>query len=158
VRLIPESRGIFPGLSVEENLQLTLKPELVEQAYGRFPILGQRRKLVAGNLSGGEQQMLTLASILVDPPKVLIADEPTLGLAPLVVDEVLGVFTELRDLGVCLLLVEEKAERVIDMADQVAILELGRLVWFGPSADLDRLTLAESYLGTREATTAGTAR
>jgi len=147
LRLIPESRGIFPALTVEENLQLNLRPNEIGRAYERFPLLGQRRGLVAGNLSGGEQQMLTLASILVQPPRVLVADEPTLGLAPLIVDEVLGVLQELRALGVCLLLVEEKAERVIDMADQVAVLELGRVVWSGPSANLDREVLADSYLG-----------
>ena len=155
LQLIPESRGIFPALTVEENLQLSLRSGELDRAYERFPLLGQRRGLVAGNLSGGEQQMLTLASILVRPPRVVIADEPTLGLAPLIVEDVLGVLRELRALGVCLLLVEEKAERVIDMADYVTVLELGRVVWSGPSASLDRGALADSYLGAIQPTPMG---
>jgi ABC-type branched-subunit amino acid transport system ATPase component/branched-subunit amino acid ABC-type transport system permease component len=153
LQLIPESRGIFPGLTVEENLQLSLSPHEIGLAYDRFPLLRLRRSLVAGNLSGGEQQMLTLASVLVHPPRVMVADEPTLGLAPLVANEVLGILQELRSLGVSLLLVEEKAERVMDIADYVAVLELGRVVWSGPSASLDWEVLADSYLGSNQPTT-----
>jgi ABC-type branched-subunit amino acid transport system ATPase component/branched-subunit amino acid ABC-type transport system permease component len=146
--LAPESRGIFPTLSVEDNLTLLL-PDAVDrdQAYDRFPILGERRRLAAGNLSGGEQQMLTMAPFMVNPPKLLIADEPTLGLGPMVVEEIIRVFAELRDQGVTLLVVEERAKAVLDIADDVALLELGRLVWAGPRAQLDPDQLAAIYLG-----------
>ena len=98
VLLVPEARGIFPGLTVEENLTVILRdPEMRANAYARFPILAQRRKQVAGLLSGGEQQMLSLAPALANPPKVLIADEPTLGLAPLAADAVMQAIIELRE-------------------------------------------------------------
>jgi ABC-type branched-subunit amino acid transport system ATPase component len=149
VLVAPESRGIFPGLSVEENLTLLLRKESDRQfAYDRFPVLRERRKLPAGNLSGGEQQMLTLAPLLVQPPDVLVVDEPTLGLAPLVVAELMTVFTELRDRGVALLLVEEKIKGVLEIADRVAVFELGRIAWQGPRADVDEDLLAAAYLGT----------
>jgi ABC-type branched-subunit amino acid transport system ATPase component/branched-subunit amino acid ABC-type transport system permease component len=146
--LAPESRGVFPALSVEDNLALLL-PDAGDrdQAYQRFPILGERRRLLAGSLSGGEQQMLTMAPMLVKPPKLLIADEPTLGLAPLIVEEIIRVFAELRDQGVTLLVVEERAKAVLDIADDVALLELGKLVWAGPRTQLDPEQLAAIYLG-----------
>jgi ABC-type branched-subunit amino acid transport system ATPase component/branched-subunit amino acid ABC-type transport system permease component len=148
VLLIPEARGIFPGLTVEENLSVLLsKPEDRAKAFERFPILGERRKQTAGLLSGGEQQMLSLAPALAQPPKVFVADEPTLGLAPLAAEEVIDAIRELRDLGSAILLVEEKAREVMELADTVAFMELGRIVWAGPrdEADADRLTAA--YLG-----------
>ena len=146
--LAPESRGIFPGLSVEDNLMMLLpRADERDQAYARFPVLGSRRHIPAGNLSGGEQQMLTMAPVMVKPPTLLIADEPTLGLAPLIVEQIMGVFAELRDQGVTLLVVEERAKAVLDIADDVALLELGRLVWDGPRADLDPAHLTAIYLG-----------
>ena len=146
--LAPESRGIFPGLSVEDNLMMLLPTaEQRDEAYARFPVLGSRRHIPAGNLSGGEQQMLTMAPVMVKPPSLLIADEPTLGLAPLIVEQIRGVFAELRDQGVTLLVVEERAKAVLDIADDVALLELGRLVWDGPRQDLDPAHLTAIYLG-----------
>ncbi|MGP0030506.1 MAG: ABC transporter permease subunit [Acidimicrobiales bacterium] len=146
--LAPESRGIFPALSVEDNLMVLLHDVAErEQAYQRFPILKERRRLAAGSLSGGEQQMLTMAPMLVKPPRLLIADEPTLGLAPMIVQQIIGVFAELRDQGVTLLVVEERAKAVLDVADDVALLELGRLVWSGPRAELDGEQLTAIYLG-----------
>jgi ABC-type branched-subunit amino acid transport system ATPase component len=146
--LAPESRGIFPGLSVEDNLMMLLpSADERDQAYARFPVLGSRRHIPAGSLSGGEQQMLTMAPVMVKPPSLLIADEPTLGLAPLIVEQIMGVFAELRDQGVTLFVVEERAKAVLDIADDVALLELGRLVWDGPRADLDPAHLTAIYLG-----------
>jgi len=146
--LVPEARGIFPGLTVEENLQVLLRdPALRAKAYDRFPILGERRKQVAGLLSGGEQQMLSLAPALADPPLALVADEPTLGLAPLASEVVIEAIRELRDLGAAILLVEEKASEVMKVADIVAFMELGRVVWMGPREDADEERLAAAYLG-----------
>ncbi|MGH9014791.1 MAG: ABC transporter permease subunit [Acidimicrobiia bacterium] len=146
--LTPEARGVFPGLTVDENLTLLLRsaPER-ERAYERFPLLAQRRRQAAGLLSGGEQQMLSLASALVRPPEVFIADEPSLGLAPLATEEVFRALAQLRDLGSALLLVEEKAREVLDLADTVAFMELGRITWTGPRAEADADRLAAAYLG-----------
>lgn len=150
VVMAPESRGIFPGLTVRENLSLWLPdPAQHEQAFDRFPILGERRNLPAGNLSGGEQQILTLTPLLVRPPDVLIADEPSLGLAPLIVEQVMNIFVELRERGVALLLVEEKARDVLEIADSVAFLSLGEITWYGPRREVDADRLAAAYLGDR---------
>jgi ABC-type branched-subunit amino acid transport system ATPase component/branched-subunit amino acid ABC-type transport system permease component len=148
VMLAPEARGIFPGLSVEENLEVLLRSkEARAQAYEIFPILGERLHQQAGLLSGGEQQMLSLAPALVNPPAVFVADEPTLGLAPLAADEIMTAIRRLRDLGSTILLVEEKAHEVLEVADTVAFMELGRLVWMGPCDQLDEERLAGTYLG-----------
>jgi branched-subunit amino acid ABC-type transport system permease component/ABC-type branched-subunit amino acid transport system ATPase component len=146
--LAPEARGVFPQLTVRENLSVWL-PEAGDRdaAFERFPVLRARQNLPAGSLSGGEQQMLTLAPLLVRPPDVLIADEPSLGLAPLIVEEILTVFTELRDRGVALVLVEEKAKGVLDIADEVSFLSLGHLVWSGERAAVDDDLLRRVYLG-----------
>ena len=146
--VVPEARGIFPDLTVEENLRLSLRDaRLRERAYGRFPILADRRSQHAGSLSGGEQQMLSLAPALANPPKVFIADEPTLGLAPLAAEEVLHALRELRELGSAIMLVEEKAHAVLSLADTVAFMELGRITWSGPRAEADEERLAATYLG-----------
>ncbi len=148
VLLIPEARGIFPGLTVEENLAVLLaSSEDRDKAYVRFPILGERRKQAAGLLSGGEQQMLSLAPALAQPPAVFVADEPTLGLAPLAAEEVIDAIRELRDLGSAILLVEEKAREVMELADTVAFMELGKIVWSGPRAEADPDRLTAAYLG-----------
>ena len=146
--LVPEARGIFPGLTVEENVAVLLRdPALRDKAYKRFPILAQRRKQVAGLLSGGEQQMLSLAPALADPPKVLIADEPTLGLAPLAAEAVMRAIIELRDAGSAVLLVEEHAQNALEVADTLVFMELGTVVWAGPRAEADMELLASAYLG-----------
>jgi len=147
VLVAPESRGIFPGLSVEENLTLRLNAAERDEVYQRFPRIGERRKLMAGSLSGGEQQLLALAPVLIKPPTILIADEPTLGLAPLVIAELLTLFQELRDRGTTILLVEEKVRDVLSIADNVAFIELGHIVWSGPREDLDDERLVSAYLG-----------
>ncbi|MER5707125.1 ATP-binding cassette domain-containing protein [Streptomyces sp. NPDC002122] len=149
VRLAPEGRGIFAGLSIEENLALQLPASADRDAvYARFPALAARRSVAAGSLSGGEQQLLALAPLLQRPPAVLVADEPSLGLAPRVVDEVFRLLAELRDSGTALLLVEEKAAEVLGIADTVAYLSQGGIAWSGPRSEVDRDRLAEAYLGT----------
>lgn len=148
VVLAPEARGIFSGLTVRENLQLWLpSPEDRELCCDRFPILGERQNQLAGNLSGGEQQILTLAPLLANPPEVLIADEPSLGLAPLIVNQILELFIEFKERGVALLLVEEKARDVLEIADSVAFISLGHITWHGPRSEVDHDQLDAAYLG-----------
>ncbi|MFE6843354.1 ATP-binding cassette domain-containing protein [Streptomyces sp. NPDC057686] len=148
VLLAPEGRGIFPALTIEENLALYLREADARTAvYDRFPRLGERRGVPAGALSGGEQQMLALAPLLQRPPEVLIADEPSLGLAPRVVEEVYALLTELREAGTALLLVEEKAAGILGVADTVAYLSQGRVAWCGPRAEVEADRLTAAYLG-----------
>jgi ABC-type branched-subunit amino acid transport system ATPase component len=152
--LAPESRGIFPSLSVEENLSVSLPDaEDRRRAFERFPQLAQRATLPAANLSGGEQQMLCLAPLLVKPPRLLIADEITLGLAPSIVAGILDHLRELRDAGVTILMVEEKARHVLGLADYCAFLSLGRTTAWGPMSEFSEEIIAESYLGTVSADT-----
>lgn len=143
----PESRGIFPGLSVDENLAIAL-PRHSDRArvYERLPRLGERRLLTAGNLSGGEQQMLALAPFVVQRPTVLVVDEPSLGLAPLIVEQVVELLRELRDGGTAVLVVEEKASHLLDVADTIALFELGHITWCGAPSDLGEDQLADAYL------------
>jgi ABC-type branched-subunit amino acid transport system ATPase component/branched-subunit amino acid ABC-type transport system permease component len=145
----PEGRGVFPGLSVEENLAVWLPDgDLRARAFEHFPVLGKRRRQLAGLLSGGEQQMLSLAPALVRPPDLYIADEPTLGLAPLAAEAVCETLGELRNAGVTILLVEEKATEVLALADTVAFMTLGRITWSGPRSEVDIDQLTSAYLGT----------
>lgn len=146
--LAPEARGIFPSLTVEENLEILLRsPAEREKAYERFGAIGLRRRSLAGSLSGGEQQMLSLAPALIRPPQVFIADEPTLGLAPLARLEVVRALADLRALGVAIVLAEEKAAEVVELADLVGFMNLGRLGWLGPRSELTEGQLALAYLG-----------
>ncbi|MEV7194709.1 ATP-binding cassette domain-containing protein [Streptomyces sp. NPDC093510] len=148
VVLAPEGRGIFPSLTIDENLALYLGDRDERDAvYERFAGLAARRKVTAGSLSGGEQQLLALAPLLQRPPKVLIADEPSLGLAPRVVDDVFRLLVELRDAGAGLLLVEEKAAEILGVADTVAYLAQGRVSWCGPRSEVRADRLTEAYLG-----------
>ncbi|QES47364.1 branched-chain amino acid ABC transporter permease/ATP-binding protein [Streptomyces venezuelae] len=148
VLLAPEGRGIFPSLTIEENLAMRLPEADARTAvYDRFPRLAERRTVPAGSLSGGEQQMLALAPLLQRPPEVLVADEPSLGLAPRIVDEVYALLTELRAAGTALLLVEEKAAEILGIADTVAYLSQGRVSWCGPRAEVETDRLTEAYLG-----------
>jgi ABC-type branched-subunit amino acid transport system ATPase component/branched-subunit amino acid ABC-type transport system permease component len=146
--LVPEAGGVFPGLSVEDNLSILLPtPELRSRAYERFPVLGDRRDQMAGLLSGGEQQMLSLAPVLADPPVVLIADEPTLGLAPLAAELVMDTILELRDLGTAVLLVEEHAQTALRVANTIIHIELGIIRWSGPRDEVDVERLSAAYVG-----------
>jgi branched-chain amino acid transport system ATP-binding protein len=149
---IPEGRGIFPNLTVEENLKmmtfgrLRLSISDIEgRAFGRFPILRDRRKQVAGTLSGGEQQMLALARAVVSDPALLLVDELSMGLAPMVVTELYEVLKQLAAEGVTVLLVEQFAHTAMAMADYVAVMVHGRIESIGQPDDID--DVAGSYLG-----------
>jgi ABC-type branched-subunit amino acid transport system ATPase component/branched-subunit amino acid ABC-type transport system permease component len=156
--LAPEARGVYPSLSVEDNLSVRLPRQADrERVYERFPALAARRNVPAGSLSGGEQQILAMAPLLQRPPELVVADEPTLGLAPLIVANIIELFTELRSQGTTLLLAEERAKGMLDIADQVILIELGRILWSGPRADLRDEQLAAIYLGSAQQAIAATA-
>ena len=150
---IPEGRGIFPSLPVIDNLRMRLRhvgsrnerEEAIEKAFVLFPVLGERRRQRAGTLSGGEQQMLGLAPVLAAPPTLLVADELSLGLAPLLVDAIFGVLEQARAGGVTIVLIEQFVHRALAFADRAVILQRGRIGWEGRSSDAGAEVLA-SYL------------
>jgi branched-chain amino acid transport system ATP-binding protein len=152
VCLIPEGRGIFPNLTVRENLLMDTYAcgrsvsEIEDAAYGRFPRLGERRSQVAGTLSGGEQQMLALSRALSTDPAVILLDELSMGLAPLIVEELFTVVHELADTGVTIVVVEQFASVVLDVAHHVAVMAQGRVRLEGTPAEV-RDSLHEAYLG-----------
>lgn len=156
---IPEGRGVFPGLSVLDNLKMavrqaggaTERETAIDRAIELFPVLGSRRRQQAGSLSGGEQQMLALARALAVEPKVVIADEMSLGLAPLVVDAVFEGLEHARSTGVTVLLIEQFIHRALGMADHAVILSQGQVAWSGAAAEAGPEVLA-SYLGEASAT------
>lgn len=145
--LIPESRGIFPGVSVEDNLAVWLPDRHDrESALERFPLLAARRKVLAGNLSGGEQQMLSVAGFLIRPPVLLICDEPTLGLAPQAVSSLIAALDDLQAAGTTLVLVEEKTQEVLRIATMVSLLIRGELRWKRACGLVDADELALEYV------------
>jgi branched-chain amino acid transport system ATP-binding protein len=149
--LVPEGRGIFPNLSVTENLRVATHTgrslgEIEEEAYNRFPRLGERRGQLAGTMSGGEQQMLSLARAVVSRPGVLLLDELSMGLAPLVVASLYEEVARIAAEGVAILVVEQFARVVLEVADHAVVLAAGRVVATGTPADLEG-SLAELYLG-----------
>jgi branched-chain amino acid transport system ATP-binding protein len=153
LRLVPEGRRIFGPLTVEENLRLgsdrrgaALKDDL-ESVYDRFVILGERRTQAAGTLSGGEQQQLAIARALMAHPRVILYDEPSLGLAPRIVDQIMTLIAQLRDDGVTSVLVEQNARLALGLSDRAYVLAAGSVTTQGSSAELAGLDLAKLYLG-----------
>jgi len=152
VGYVPQSRDVFASLTVEENLATGLKGRgraALAEAYEMFPRLGERRRHLGGQLSGGEQQMLSMARTMLGRPSLLLLDEPLEGLAPVICDELMSMITRLAGSGdVTVVLVEQQIERALDFADRVLILERGREVWSGaPDALRADRALIERLLG-----------
>ena len=155
IALSPEGRQIFPDLTVKENLEIggyTVSKEVTEErikfVYELFPILGERSNQTGGTLSGGEQQMLALGRALISTPKLLMLDEPSLGLAPQLVKFVLGSLKRIRDSGTSIILVEQNARMALKVSDRGYVLENGVMKMEGKSEDLlQDKSLIEAYLG-----------
>jgi branched-chain amino acid transport system ATP-binding protein len=154
---VPEGRGTFVRMTVEENLQLGAMARRgraaiatdVEQVYAHFPRLKERRAQAAGTLSGGEQQMLAVGRALMLRPRLMLLDEPSFGLAPLIVEELFEILRQLnRELGVAMLIVEQNAALALDLADHAYLLETGRIVMAGPAGGIGKdEAVRRSYLG-----------
>jgi branched-chain amino acid transport system ATP-binding protein len=149
---IPEGRGVFPNLTVAENLRMFTYAtnrsvrEVQDIAYARFPRLGERRTQLAGTMSGGEQQMLAMSRALVADPGVLLLDEISMGLAPLIVSELYDVVRQIADEGISILLVEQFARTALAVADYAAVMTQGRIAMVGQPADVADF-VSEAYLG-----------
>jgi branched-chain amino acid transport system ATP-binding protein len=141
----PEGRSVFATLSVEENLTLSLRRSrrraavraCLDLAYELFPVLGERRTQLAGTLSGGEQRMLSMARVMVERPKLLVADELSLGLAPVMIDRLYESLARIRGEGTALLVVEQHVGHALRLCDRVAVLDHGLVSWTGRTDDLD---------------------
>ena len=153
---VPEGRRIFQELSVYENLMMgayTIRDqqkfkEDLESIYARFPRLAERRNQIAGTLSGGEQQMLAMSRALMIHPKLLMLDEPSMGLAPILVDQVFSIIKELHEAGTTILLVEQNASKALEIADRAYVLETGSITLSGTGAELAQSDeVRKAYLG-----------
>ncbi len=149
---VPEGRGIFPSLTVQENLEMSTYAvgkdvDPVEGASRLFPVLGSRLRQLAGSLSGGEQQMLSLARALLSKPKLLMVDEISMGLAPIIVEQLFEALRERAAAGTSLLLVEQYIDAALTLADYVYVLDKGRVVDVGEPEDVRRGALVSAYLG-----------
>ncbi len=157
--LVPEGRQLFAPMSVKENILLGAFPQLrrkqgdavrddIERIYGIFPVLKERENQLAGTLSGGEQQMLAIARALMARPKLVMMDEPSMGLAPLVMKDIFSVVTRLRDEGNTVLLVEQNARAALAIADRGYVLETGRIIMEGTAENLlSNRDVQRAYLG-----------
>jgi branched-chain amino acid transport system ATP-binding protein len=152
--MAPEGRQVFPRMSVLENLEMgafsrsTVDPGQLEKVFTLFPRLKERLAQQAGTLSGGEQQMLAIARALMSEPEVLLLDEPSLGLAPLVVQQIFRIIAEINQLGVSVLLVEQNAYQALKVANRAYVLETGRITLQGSAAELaENPKVREAYLG-----------
>jgi len=153
--LVPEHRELFATMNVEDNLQLgafriakVAAARSFERVYALFPRLKERRRQLAGTLSGGEQQMLAMGRALMGAPKLLMLDEPSLGLAPIIVADIFRTVGELRASGVSVLLVEQNAQAALEIADRAYVMELGEFILNGPARDIAaNARVAASYLG-----------
>ncbi|MDA8098106.1 MAG: ABC transporter ATP-binding protein [Nitrospiraceae bacterium] len=152
---VPEGRRIFPRMTVRENLEMgaflrersDLEPEM-ERIFGMFPVLAERRSQLGGTLSGGEQQMLAIGRALMAKPKVLLLDEPSLGLAPIIVSRIFKIIEEINKQGTTILLVEQNARAALRLSHRGYVMESGRIVMEGPSADLEHDEgIRKAYLG-----------
>ena len=152
---VPEGRRVFTRMSVEENLEMgayTQPKNTVDDGiaavYEQFPRLKERRKQVAGTLSGGEQQMLAMGRALMSKPKLLMLDEPSMGLAPLLVEQIFEIIQSLHQAGTTILLVEQNAQMALSVADRGYVLETGRIVTKGPGQSLlNDESVKKAYLG-----------
>ena len=152
---VPEGRRVFLQMTVEENLEMGAftRPNSeidsgIENVYERFPRLKERRKQIAGTLSGGEQQMLAMGRALMSSPKLLMLDEPSMGLAPLLVEQIFDIIRELHKAGTTILLVEQNAQMALSVADRGYVLETGKIVAPGTGADLlNDDAVKKAYLG-----------
>jgi len=153
--LVPEHRELFATMSVEDNLQLgafriakSVAAKSFERVYTLFPRLKERCRQLAGTLSGGEQQMLAMGRALMGAPRLLMLDEPSLGLAPIIVADIFRTIGELRANGVSVLLVEQNAQAALKIADRAYVMELGEFILSGPAKDIaSNERVAASYLG-----------
>ena len=153
--LVPEGRRIFLQMTVEENLEMGAftRPNAavgggIERVYEQFPRLKERRKQIAGTLSGGEQQMLAMGRALMADPKLLMLDEPSMGLAPILVDQIFEIIQRLHQAGTTILLVEQNAQMALSVADRGYVLETGKIVATGTGQDLLRNeSVKRAYLG-----------
>ena len=151
---IPEGRGIFPSMTVKENLELQAKPGeqsiAIEKGIAAFPILGERLMQRAGTMSGGQQQMLSMARAYTQNPRVILVDEGSLGLAPIVVDEIFSFLAGVAAAGAALLIVDQFVARALALATSAYVMTRGEIVFAGNSVELQQSDVFERYLGTHE--------